>query len=53
MQKKKKKKNVEHFPRKSSLAHFPPARELSVHLMLLTLFSFKLKFLVEKLMELR
>ena len=39
--------------RKSTLAHFLSPLELSVNLMKVTAFSFKLKFSVEKLMELR
>ena len=35
------------------LAHFPPAPELSVNSMQVTPFYFQLKFLAEKLMELR
>ena len=40
-----------YFWKKSSLAHFQSAPELSANLILVTTFHFKLKFSVEKLME--
>ena len=43
---------VKYFRRKSALAYFRPSPERSVNLMLVKPFYFKLKFLVEKLVEL-
>ena len=50
---KKKKSIAKYFRRKSSLAYFQSALELLANLMQVTPFYFKLKFSVEKLMDIR
>ena len=40
---------VEYFLRKSSLVYFPPALEVSAHVMQVTPFCFKFKFSMEKI----